>query len=79
MVKRFCSEKREPAKTSLEELSDFHSSLFSVSTSFLSYVMRFLFPCADFLKILFKLILICIFQAFIFFSCLWFLLEVCKF
>ena len=79
MVKRFCSEKREPAKTSLEELSDFHSSLFSVSTSFLSYVMRFLFPHTGFLKMLFKLILICIFQAFVFFFCLWFLLEVCKF
>ena len=48
-------------------------------TSFLSCVMRFLSPHIGFLKMFLKLILICIFQAFIFFSCLWFLLEVCKF
>ena len=79
MVKRFCSEKQKSAKTSLKEFSDFYSPLFSVSVSFLSYVMRFLFPRVGFLKMLFKLILICIFQAFVFFFCLWFLLEVCKF
>ena len=58
MVKKFHSERQELAKTSLEELSNFHSSLFSVSVSFVLCIARLLISCVGFLEGLSKSVII---------------------
>ena len=50
IVERFHSKRRETMETSLKELSDFHSSLFSTSISFISHVTKLLISCVNFLE-----------------------------